>query len=245
MIKPLNVTLLRARLSSGLGVSLLSAMTLAIATTAQANAANQSDRLHDRLDVNQTAQITQSIPSPTLRTLERETLSLGSEGEDVREFQAIMTLLGHYSGDITGRFDAATAQAARSFQASANLRADAVIGPVTWGTLMPIALDGTIVQSAATNTNINSANNANTVPAPNTVRTNDRSDRSRPTLQIGSNGSFVSLLQQQLTSMGYYSGAIDGDFGPVTQAAVIEAQVDFGLVPNGIVDASVWPYFLN
>ncbi len=237
MLQPLNVSTLRSFVRLGLGVSLLSVMSLAIAPPTRAG-----DRQTPRPTADHIAQ-SSNIPAPSSRTLERDTLSLGSEGEDVREFQAMLALLGYYSGEITGRFDQATAQAARSFQASASLVTDAVIGPVTWGRLLPAALDSMIVQAPATaSTN---ANNANTVPAPDRVRTSNRSETGLPTLQLGSNDSLVSYLQQRLAAMGYYSGAIDGDFGPMTQAAVIEAQIDFGLVPDGVVDSSVWPYLIN
>lgn len=241
MVQPLNVSPLRSLVRLGLGLSILSAMTLTIAPPTRA-----SDRPNRRPTADRLAQ-TANIPAPSSRTLERDTLRLGSEGEDVREFQAMLALLGYYSGEITGRFGPATAQAARNFQASASLLTDAIIGPVTWSRLLPIALDDTIVQAPVTTaiTNTRNANNSNTVPAPDRVRTSNRNETSLPTLQLGSNGSFVSYLQQQLTAMGYYSGAIDGDFGPVTQSAVIEAQIDFGLVPDGVVDSSVWPYLIN
>ncbi len=38
-------------------------------------------------------------------------------------------------------------------------------------------------------------------------------------LTVGSVGSDVTQLQQQLASAGYYQGAIDGSYGPVTKAA--------------------------
>jgi dienelactone hydrolase len=54
-------------------------------------------------------------------------------------------------------------------------------------------------------------------------------------LQQGSSGAAVTALQQKLQALGFYSGAIDGDFGPQTQAAVIAYQKSQGLTADGIV----------
>ena len=57
------------------------------------------------------------------------------------------------------------------------------------------------------------------------------------TLQNGSNGYLVTELQKRLTELGYYSGAIDGDFGPGTEAAVKAFQAQSGLTADGIAGA--------
>ena len=57
------------------------------------------------------------------------------------------------------------------------------------------------------------------------------------TLQNGSNGYLVTELQKRLTELGYYSGAIDGDFGPGTEAAVKAFQAQNGLTADGIAGA--------
>lgn len=54
-------------------------------------------------------------------------------------------------------------------------------------------------------------------------------------LKNGSRGSNVRLLQEHLASMGYYDFEIDGMFGPATQAAVLEFQVQNALNADGIV----------
>ncbi len=48
----------------------------------------------------------------------------------------------------------------------------------------------------------------------------------------------VSALQQQLTQLGYYSGAINGAFDATTQAAVTSFQRDQGLAVDGIVGSA-------
>jgi putative chitinase len=54
-------------------------------------------------------------------------------------------------------------------------------------------------------------------------------------LKEGSSGPAVTALQKQLQAHGFPPGAIDGDFGPGTAAAVIALQRSEGLVPDGIV----------
>jgi peptidoglycan hydrolase-like protein with peptidoglycan-binding domain len=48
--------------------------------------------------------------------------------------------------------------------------------------------------------------------------------------------SIVVSAQEQLASMGYYGGAIDGAFGPRTSSAVVRFQRDYGLPVTGRLD---------
>jgi len=45
----------------------------------------------------------------------------------------------------------------------------------------------------------------------------------------------VRQLQELLDRAGFAAGAVDGDFGPITEAAVQDLQRAAGLVPSGIV----------
>ncbi len=56
-----------------------------------------------------------------------------------------------------------------------------------------------------------------------------------PILKEGSKGAEVIKLQEILTKINFYSGAIDGIFGPVTKDAVVRFQQNNGLVADGIV----------
>ena len=53
-------------------------------------------------------------------------------------------------------------------------------------------------------------------------------------LQIGCSGDDVRKLQQQLKSIGYYTGLVDGDFGSITDDAVKKFQRANGLVVDGV-----------
>jgi peptidoglycan hydrolase-like protein with peptidoglycan-binding domain len=56
-------------------------------------------------------------------------------------------------------------------------------------------------------------------------------------LRLESSGDAVALLQQQLTTLGYFNGVITGFFGTVTEDAVKRFQQDAGLLADGIVGA--------
>ena len=53
-------------------------------------------------------------------------------------------------------------------------------------------------------------------------------------IRPGTNGSAVRALQQQLKTLGYYSGSVDGDYGSGTTAAVTAFQQANGLTADGI-----------
>jgi len=55
------------------------------------------------------------------------------------------------------------------------------------------------------------------------------------TLRQGDKGDLVKDLQKILGTIGYFTGALDGDFGKRTRAAVLAFQADNHLVPDGIV----------
>jgi putative chitinase len=61
------------------------------------------------------------------------------------------------------------------------------------------------------------------------------SDTTSP-LQIGDSGDSVTALQQALLTAGFNPGAIDGSFGPGTQAALLAFQRSEQLVADGIVN---------
>jgi len=55
------------------------------------------------------------------------------------------------------------------------------------------------------------------------------------TLKTGSSGAQVKLLQHALTQLGYKPGAVDGIFGPQTEAAVMHFQTASKLAADGVV----------
>src|SRR5690242_18022099 len=55
------------------------------------------------------------------------------------------------------------------------------------------------------------------------------------TLKLGDSGPDVTALQQGLAALGFNPGAIDGEFGPGTTAAVNAFQRSEGLLPDAVV----------
>lgn len=53
-------------------------------------------------------------------------------------------------------------------------------------------------------------------------------------LKMGSKGTEVKNLQRKLKELGFNPGAIDGDFGPGAQAAVLAFQKSKGLLADGV-----------
>ncbi|GAB4338135.1 MAG: hypothetical protein OHK0047_28210 [Leptolyngbyaceae cyanobacterium] len=132
----------------------------------------------------------------------------GSTGADVKRLQRLLVMIKllDYLG-IDGIFGPKTEQVVRSFQQSAGLVVDGIVGVKTWAAL----------------------------PAdPGTVQ-----------LSVGSSGAVVTALQKGLQRYGGTGsptdpGAIDGKFGPRTEAAVRAYQKKHGLVADGIVGDRTW-----
>ncbi len=61
-----------------------------------------------------------------------------------------------------------------------------------------------------------------------------------PVLRQGSKSTYVLILQDELNTLGYNAGTLDGSFGPNTRNAVIRYQRDNGLNADGIVGCVTW-----
>ena len=73
-------------------------------------------------------------------------------------------------------------------------------------------------------------------PVPDTVRAMDvfPEETAEPALHNGSQGEKVWKLQERLQALGYYTDAVDGQFGPGTREAVIAFQKKNGLDADGM-----------
>jgi peptidoglycan hydrolase-like protein with peptidoglycan-binding domain len=65
-------------------------------------------------------------------------------------------------------------------------------------------------------------------------------DYSSMSLQVGSRGEEVKVLQSRLLANGFDPKGIDGIFGPNTASALNAYKASVGLPENGIADASVF-----
>lgn len=134
-------------------------------------------------------------------------LQAGYQDLEVSELQQTLRVIGYYHGPITGYYGIVTQTAIRRFQADHGLIVDGIVGPQTLRAL----------QSA-------------------TDSLENDWDLSI-ILELGSRGSAVVQLQQNLQVIGYYDGPITGYYGVITQGAVEMFQVAIGIRLTGRVDA--------
>jgi peptidoglycan hydrolase-like protein with peptidoglycan-binding domain len=82
---------------------------------------------------------------------------------------------------------------------------------------------------------------AATTTTPEPTATTALDPAGRATLQTGSSGPDVTLVQQRLTDLGYYSGPVDGSYGAGTATAVQAFQTAEGITPaDGVVGPATW-----
>ena len=95
-------------------------------------------------------------------------------------------------------------------------------------------------------TGVSSGGDAATVTTtPSTPTPSTTTTIARPTLQEGSTGADVTVLQQRLAALGYKVGTPDGSFGAGTKAAVIQFQTDKKITPaDGVVNQATWAALL-
>ncbi len=130
----------------------------------------------------------------------------GNSGSQVKQLQERLIALGYLIGKSTGAFDNATEAAVLAFQRRSGMEADGVAGPNTLSALYS-----------------SSARSASSAAAIIGI-----------TLKEGSTEkAAVRLLQTKLKSLSFYTGSVDGDFGPGTTAAVQAFQKANKLTADG------------
>lgn len=64
-------------------------------------------------------------------------------------------------------------------------------------------------------------------------------------LKQGMSGEDIVKLQTELAKHGHYQGVVDGKFGYRTKSAVINFQLDCGLLADGVVGEQTWQALRN
>lgn len=67
---------------------------------------------------------------------------------------------------------------------------------------------------------------------------------SQPTIQKGSKGASVKLLQERLNAKGFHV-TVDSDFGPGTETAVDQFQAAHNLSVDGVVGPTTWAHLMS
>ena len=142
-------------------------------------------------------------------------LKEGMSGPSVRALQKRLKALGFYNGTVDGDFGSGTTAAVKSFQEQNGLKADGVAGT---STLNKLYLDTT-----------GKANSGSSSSGSSTI-----SSTGYVTLREGDSGDAVKKLQQQLKTLGYYSGSVDGKYGSGTTQAVMTFQKMNDLRVDGV-----------
>ena len=152
-------------------------------------------------------------------------LKKGCIGDDVKELQTRLTVLGYYKGKVSGEYLDATEEAVRAYQEA---NGEEVTGIADVDTLA-VLLQASEESSDTTDTG---------TVMQGTVAYTER-------LAKGSTGTLVKQLQTRLTELGYYSGPISGNFLGKTMTAVKTLQKQNGVTVDGIVGEVTWNLIFN
>lgn len=156
-----------------------------------------------------TVQATSSSAARRTSSTSSTRLQLGASGAQVKELQQLLKAVGLYKSNVDGKFGPVTQAAVKAFQRKHGLTVDGWAGPQTMAKLRAAAAP-------------------RPAPAPSTPVTSAGGK-----LALGAKGDAVKELQQRLKSLGLYNGAIGGNFGPGTEAAVKAFQKMKGLTVDG------------
>lgn len=138
----------------------------------------------------------------------------GDSGSQVRQVQERLQELGYFNSNVTGNFGGLTQEAVIRFQRDAGLSADGIVGPKT---LAALGL-GIISPPLDTGNGGNTGYNRNLIG-----------------LGRGDSGPGVSDLQRRLQALGYFNQQPTGNFGSITENAVVRLQQDYNIAATGLV----------
>ncbi len=143
-----------------------------------------------------------------------------SDTVGIKELQEALIMFGYYHGAIDGKYDEKTRTAVLTFQLAEGVIADntdggaGIFGPKTRATLKRILEDYNFEL----------------------MKELERLEGNREMLisNLGkkSSGEDVVSLQRMLWELGYYNGALDGNYDEKTISAVYDFQIDFDVVDS-------------
>ena len=172
-------------------------------------------------------------------------LRYGSEGEDVKELQTRLILLGYYTGKVSGNYLEGTRNGIREFQKNNDLEATGVADPLTQEMLFSSYAVGKHDVAEPTPTPysdlswylVNDNESGAPMPPEPVLFTKE--------LRKDSKGDDVKKLQERMQQLGYFDGPISGYYRELTIAAVKKIQTQNGMKATGRTDEVTWNLIFN
>ncbi len=166
-------------------------------------------------------------------------LQKGSTGDEVNELQRRLSEIGYFNADTTYYFGSYTESCLMQFQIDMGLDATGILDDDT-----KAALDSCVISTAQTSDTAEQVTyylgEESTDNPDSTGDTDTFSDEEETVYSIGSRGDNVTLIQERLTELGYYTGDIDGYYGNDTAYAVSLFQIYSDVTPSKNVDTQTW-----
>ncbi|MGN0762880.1 MAG: peptidoglycan-binding protein, partial [Aristaeellaceae bacterium] len=157
------------------------------------------------------------------------TLKNGDIGDAVKQMQVALNALGYSTNGADGKFGTGTENAVRLFQKANGLKQDGKAGTQTL-TLLYQQYDS--LQSGGSAGSTGGSTSGGSTSGGSTSGSS-LFGGNYATLEYGSRGDRVKILQTALNQLGYSAGSADGKFGAGTQKAVTAFQKANGLTADG------------
>ncbi len=154
-----------------------------------------------------------------------ETLSLGSQGASVKALQTRLRELGYLSAAANGSYGDKTRQAVYDFQSTHGITPNGKANTKT--------LNAIYASTARPADEVDIMPTATPEPTGG-EHTGNITTTGYTTLRQGDQNEAVRQLQQALKDQGYYTGAVNGQFGTATQRAVAAFQEAMFLTADGV-----------
>lgn len=155
-------------------------------------------------------------PEPSAPATPDALLAEGDQGTRVRELQHRLRQLEWFSGDITGRYAAATTTAVEGFQEKRELPATGAVDRKTWSSL-----------TSRTRKPTDDEMHNRLTPGP-------------ALMARGASGDRVRDLQARLKQIAWFSGPVTGTYASATASAVEGFQGKRAIPVTGEVDQRTW-----
>jgi peptidoglycan hydrolase-like protein with peptidoglycan-binding domain len=184
----------------------------------------------------QSAPATHLPACPSYRFNDQYPIRLCDKGDDVKTIQAAIRRAG-YPVTVDGYFGPHTHRAVRAFQDDNELHVDGLVGPQTWRALnASLHSTGSDVDGSGL---VDPDESTHATSPPASARCSRYVAASAYPLNRCDKGPAVRVAQLFLAEL-YAPLAIDGYFGPDSEAAVQNYQIEFGLAVDGLVGPDTW-----